>query len=65
MWVMNDMRNVTFKVDDNLLTLLDLYAMAHDLNRSEAIRRAIEGMVKGEVEKETALKARIMKGRRL
>jgi len=62
---MSNVRIVTFKTDENLLTLLDLYALSHGLCRSEAIRRAIEKMVNEEVGKETALKAIVTKGRRL
>jgi metal-responsive CopG/Arc/MetJ family transcriptional regulator len=39
-------RVVTFKVEEELLVLLDLYAKKHGLNRSEAIRKAIENLVK-------------------
>jgi metal-responsive CopG/Arc/MetJ family transcriptional regulator len=46
------MRVVTFKIEEDLLELLDRYAIKHNLNRSEAIRRAIEQMVKEEFSKE-------------
>jgi metal-responsive CopG/Arc/MetJ family transcriptional regulator len=46
------MRVVTFKIEEDLLELLDRYAIKHNLNRSEAIRRAIEQMVEEEFSKE-------------
>jgi len=47
------MRVVTFKIEEDLLELLDRYAIKYNLNRSEAIRRAIEQMIKEEFENET------------
>ena len=46
------MRVVTFKVEEDLLELLDRYAIKYNLNRSEAIRRAIEQMIKEEFKNE-------------
>ena len=56
------MRIVTFKTDEDLLILLDMYALEHGLCRSEAIRRAIEHMVEGEFPKGDIKKARVEKG---
>ena len=42
------MRVVTFKVEADLLELLDVYAVNHRISRSEAIRTAIEKLVKEE-----------------
>lgn len=42
------MKVITFKVDEDLLIMLEAYSMNHRLNRSEAIRKAIEAMVKEE-----------------
>jgi metal-responsive CopG/Arc/MetJ family transcriptional regulator len=47
------MRVVTFKIEEDLLELLDRYAIRYKLNRSEAIRKAIEKMVRDDLEKET------------
>lgn len=55
------MRVVTFKVEEDLLELLDRYAIRYGLNRSEAIRKAIETLVKGELEKETVPVAKVEK----
>ncbi|CAQ58476.1 ribbon-helix-helix protein, CopG family [Stygiolobus rod-shaped virus] len=55
------MRVVTFKVEEDLLELLDSYAIKYRLSRSEAIRKAIETLVKGELEKETVPVAKIEK----
>ena len=55
------MRTISFKIEEYLLELLDGYAIKHRLNRSEAIRKAIETLVKGELEKETVQVARVEK----
>ncbi|BDB98873.1 ribbon-helix-helix protein, CopG family [Saccharolobus caldissimus] len=55
------MRVVTFKVEEDLLELLDRYAIKYGLNRSEAIRKAIEKMVRDELSKETVPVARVEK----
>lgn len=55
------MRVVTFKVEEELLELLDRYAIKYGLNRSEAIRKAIEKMVRDELSKETIPVARVEK----
>ena len=47
------MRVVTFKIEEDLLELLDRYAIKHKLNRSEAIRKAIEDLVKADLANET------------
>ncbi|MCY0883267.1 MAG: ribbon-helix-helix protein, CopG family [Acidianus infernus] len=46
---------VTFKAEEDLVNLMDRYAMKYKLSRSEAIRKAIENLVKDEVNKETAV----------
>ncbi|AWS00506.1 ribbon-helix-helix protein, CopG family [Metallosphaera hakonensis] len=53
------MRVITFKAEEDLLELLDRYAIRYGLNRSEAIRKAIEKMVKEEMSKETVPVARV------
>jgi metal-responsive CopG/Arc/MetJ family transcriptional regulator len=55
------MRVVTFKIEEDLLELLDAYAINHKLNRSEAIRKAIEEMLKPYYEKQTYPPAKIEK----
>ncbi len=55
------MRVVTFKVEEHLLELLDRYAIKHNLNRSEAIRRAIEKLVKEDLKNETLPRAKVEK----
>ena len=57
------LRVVTFKIEQDLLELLDKYAIKYKLNRSEAIRKAIETLVKGELEKETLPTAKVEKFR--
>jgi metal-responsive CopG/Arc/MetJ family transcriptional regulator len=46
------MKVVTFKIDQDLLEQLDKYAMKYKLNRSEAVRKAIEIVIKEEMNKE-------------
>jgi metal-responsive CopG/Arc/MetJ family transcriptional regulator len=55
------MRVVTFKVEEDLLELLDRYAMKYSLNRSEAIRKAIMEMVKDEIKHEVVPPAHVEK----
>jgi metal-responsive CopG/Arc/MetJ family transcriptional regulator len=55
------MRVVSVKMDDILLERIDAYAIAHGMNRSEAIRNAIMLLLKQEEEKET-FKIRVEKG---
>jgi metal-responsive CopG/Arc/MetJ family transcriptional regulator len=57
------MRVITFKIEEDTLELLDKYAIKNKLNRSEAIRKAIETLVKGELEKETIPTAKVEKMR--
>ena len=42
------MRVITFKIDDDLLSELDKYAMRNSMTRSEAIRRAINELLRRE-----------------
>ena len=46
------MRVVTFKVEEDLLELLDRYAIEHGINRSVAIRRAISLLLQNEFKQE-------------
>lgn len=48
------MQLIAFRLEDDLLQLLDRYAIKYGLSRSEAIRKAIEKMVRDELAKETA-----------
>lgn len=54
-------RNITFKISDELLTVLDAYAERHKLYRSEVIRIAIEKLIIDEFKKENISKASIEK----
>ncbi len=49
------MRVVTFKVEADLLEQIDIYAMNHGLNRSEAIRLAMQKLIEEERKKEKPL----------
>jgi Ribbon-helix-helix protein, copG family. len=40
------MKVVSFKIDPEMLELLDRYASRHNMDRSEVIRRAIYKMIK-------------------
>jgi len=60
------MRTVTFKIEPQLLELLDLYAINHGMQRSEAIRLAIERLVREELlQEDKKLQATIEKGAHL
>ena len=55
------MRIITVKIEEDLLELLERYAIKYKLNRSEAIRRAIDRMVKEEFSKEVVPPMKIEK----
>lgn len=55
------MRVITVKVEEDLLELLDSYAIKHGLNRSEAVRKAIEKLIKEEMGNETTPPATVEK----
>ena len=58
------MRVVTFKIDEDLLELLDRYAVEHGVSRSVAIRRAISILLQNEFKKQQQ-EVKITKGARL
>jgi len=58
---MSRLKSISIKIDLDLLEQLDKYAMKYGLNRSEAIRKAIENLVKDEVDKEKIPTARVEK----
>ena len=45
---MSELRVVTFKIDPQTVELLDLYAIRHRMSRSDAIREAINLLLKSE-----------------
>ena len=55
------MRIVTIKMEEDLLEQLDAFAIRNKLNRSEAIRLAIQKMLKEEQKKMTVHKAKVEK----
>ncbi len=55
-------RVVTLKISADLLEQLDAYAIRNGMNRSEAVRKAIEKLLKDE-EKRTTTQIRIEKFR--
>jgi len=60
------MRTVTFKIEPQLLELLDLYSMNHNMARSEVIRLAIERLIREELLAEDAkIKATVERGKHL
>jgi len=59
------MRVITFKIEEDLFELLDIYAINNGLSRSEAIRKAIKELVQKELNKDNQIKLTIEKGGRL
>ena len=53
------MKTVTFKCEQDFIDMIDLYAARYGLNRSEAIRKAVEEVVKKEISKDTVIKAKV------
>ncbi len=56
---------ITVKMEEDLLEQLDAFAIRNKLNRSEAIRLAIQKMLKEEQEKTTVPRAKVEKGIKL
>jgi metal-responsive CopG/Arc/MetJ family transcriptional regulator len=56
---------ITIKIEEELLEQLDAFAIRNKLNRSEAIRMAIQKMLKETEKKETVPRARVEKGIKL
>jgi|OSPMetMinimDraft_2_1075162.scaffolds.fasta_scaffold02277_5 metal-responsive CopG/Arc/MetJ family transcriptional regulator len=59
------MRTVTFKIEDDVLELLDSYAIEHRLYRSEAIREAIEFFIREKMKESVTKQAKVEKGYKL
>jgi metal-responsive CopG/Arc/MetJ family transcriptional regulator len=55
------MRVVTFKIEEDLLELVDRYAIIHNMYRSEAIREAIKEFVMKQLKTETVPVAKVEK----
>jgi len=55
------MRVVTFKIEEDVLELLDKYAIENRLYRSEAIREAIKRFVREQLEIENVPVAKVEK----
>ena len=59
------MRIVTIKIEEDLLEMLDAYAIRHHQYRSEAIREAIRELIKKDLEETMEKKAKVEKGYKL
>lgn len=55
------MKSISFKIEEPMLQKLDSYAIKHNMNRSEAIRKAIELLLKEESQNETFQIAKVEK----
>jgi len=56
------MKIVTIKMEEDLLEQLDAFAIKNKMNRSEAVRLAIQKMLKEEQKQTTIPKAKVEKG---
>ena len=59
------MRIVTIKIEEDLLELLDAYAIRHNLYRSEAVREAIKLLLEKEKQENKVTQAKVEKGYRI
>jgi len=59
------LRVITFKIDSDMLNILDRYAIKHGLNRSEAIRQAIAKLLAEDTQDNTVPKAKVESGGKL
>ncbi len=59
------MRIITIKIEEDLLELLDAYAIRHRQYRSEAIREAIKLLLEKELKESKVKQAKVEKGYRI
>ena len=59
------MRIVTIKIEEDLLELLDAYAISHRMYRSEAVREAIKLLLEKEKKESRITQAKVEKGYKL
>jgi metal-responsive CopG/Arc/MetJ family transcriptional regulator len=59
------MRVITIKIEEDLLELLDAYAIRHRMYRSEAIREAIKLLIEKEKKESRITQAKVEKGFRV
>ncbi len=59
------MRVITIKIEEDLLELLDAYAIRHRQYRSEAIREAIEFFIREKMKESVTKQAKVEKGYRV
>ncbi len=59
------MRIITIKIEEDLLEMLDAYAISHRMYRSEAIREAIKQLLEKEKQETTTKMAKVEKGYKL
>jgi len=59
------MRIITIKIEEDLLEMLDAYAIRHHQYRSEAIREAIKQLLEKEKQETTTKMAKVEKGYKL
>ena len=59
------MRVITIKIEEDLLELLDAYAIRHNLYRSEAVREAIKLLLEKEKKESRITQAKVEKGYKL
>jgi metal-responsive CopG/Arc/MetJ family transcriptional regulator len=59
------MRIITIKIEEDLLEMLDAYAIRHRQYRSEAIREAIKLLLEKEKQESVTKQAKVEKGYKL
>ena len=59
------LRNTSFKIDENMLSQIDAYAIKHRITRSDVIRLAIQRFLEEELKKERVPKIKVEKGDKL
>jgi len=59
------MKIITIKIEEDLLELLDAYAIRHRQYRSEAIREAIKLLLEKELEESKVKQAKVERGYRI
>jgi len=59
------LRQFTFKADDDLMMMLEAYAIKHKMPKSEVIRIALQKFLQEELKKERVQEIKVEKGDKL
>jgi len=58
-------KQFSFKIDDDLLMMLETYAIKHKMSKSEVVRTALQRFLEQELKKEKVQEIKVEKGDKL